>query len=274
MLPPSRTAEGAAGLASLIATLRSDPARALVALDYDGTLAPVVGDPAEARPADGVVDALRALATTGAALVVLTGRPAADVVALAGLTRVPGLVVLGHYGLERWDADSGAMTAPPEHPGVAGARLALPALAAAYDGASVEDKGRSVALHTRGAADPAAALDALRPAVDRLAGRCGLEVAPGRYVLELRPAGTDKGTALRAVVAERGPAALLMAGDDLGDLPAFAAVEGLRAVGIPGVTVASRSAEQPSVADRADVVVEGAAGVVALLRALVAASGT
>jgi trehalose 6-phosphate phosphatase len=58
-----------------------------------------------------------------------------------------------------------------------------------------------VALHTRRAADPAGALAAVRPRVERLANETGLVVTPGRFVLELRPPGTDKGAALRALVS-------------------------------------------------------------------------
>ncbi len=61
-------------------------------------------------------------------------------------------------------------------------------------------------------------------------------------VLELRPPGMDKGVALTAYVRETGAGAVLYAGDDLGDLPAFAAVEKLRSDGTP----ASWSAAAPS----------------------------
>jgi trehalose 6-phosphate phosphatase len=66
---------------------------------------------------------------------------------------------------------------------------------------------------------------------------------------------------------------VLYAGDDLGDLPAFAAVEGLRAQGVPGLLVCSGSEEVAELAKRADVVVDGPAGVVRLLRALAARLG-
>jgi trehalose 6-phosphate phosphatase len=87
-------------------------------------------------------------------------------------------------------------------------------------------------------------------------------------VLELRPPGFDKGGALRRLVDAASPAAVLFAGDDVGDLPAFALVEALRAEGLPGLTVASASAEAAEVAERADLAVDGPAGVVALLGSL------
>jgi trehalose 6-phosphate phosphatase len=62
---------------------------------------------------------------------------------------------------------------------------------------------------------------------------------------------------------------VLFCGDDLGDLAAFAAVRDLRAEGVPGCAVASRNPESPQVAEAADFVVEGPAGMVAFLAGLV-----
>uniref|UniRef100_UPI002603AF5D trehalose-phosphatase n=1 Tax=Trebonia sp. TaxID=2767075 RepID=UPI002603AF5D len=126
----------------------------------------------------------------------------------------------------------------------------------------------ALAVHTRQAPDPEAALARLREPLAALAAEVGLTLEPGRLVLELRPPGTDKGAALRALAAERGARSVLFCGDDLGDLTAFAAVRALRADGVPGCTVCSRSAESPRVAAAADLVVDGPAGVVGLLGAL------
>jgi trehalose 6-phosphate phosphatase len=123
-------------------------------------------------------------------------------------------------------------------------------------------------VHTRRAQDPQAAFEALRQPLADLAARHGLIVEPGRMVLELRPPGVDKGVALHEYVREIGAEAVLYAGDDLGDLPAFAAVEKLRSDGVPGLLVASGSAEVTELAERADLVVDGPAGVVRLLRTL------
>jgi trehalose 6-phosphate phosphatase len=84
----------------------------------------------------------------------------------------------------------------------------------------------------------------------------------------------DKGTALTGLVTERGAEADLFCGDDLGDLPAFAAVRALRAEGIAGCAVASASAESPQVAAAADLVVAGPEGIVALLTSIAAGLGT
>ena len=245
-----------------VTALRRDPARAVVALDYDGTLSPVVRRPSDAVPAEGAVDALRALGPRLGRLALVTGRPADVVVELGGLADVPGLVVLGQYGAQRW-AD-GELTSPEPLPGVAAVRDRLPPLLAA-EGASLEDKGLALVVHTRPAADPTGALERLTAPVRELAESAGLEVHPGRLVLELRPPGFDKRGALLSL-CEPAPSAVLFAGDDLGDLPAFDAVDDLRALGVPGVLVCSASDEGPAtLRERADVVVDGPAGVVALL---------
>lgn len=252
------------------------PSRTVIALDFDGTLAPIVPDPEQARAHPDAVAALAALAPKVASVAVVTGRPADVAVRHGGFAGVPGLehlVVLGHYGAERWDAVTGTVSAPAPHPGVAAVRAELPGLlesVGARQGAWIEEKGRAVAVHTRRATDPQAAFDALRAPLTDLAARHGLIVEPGRMVLELRPPGMDKGVALREYLAETGAASVLYAGDDLGDLPAFAAVEKLRTEGTPGLLVCSGSTEVSELSERADLVVDGPAGVVRLLAAIAA----
>ncbi|GAA1238070.1 trehalose-phosphatase [Kitasatospora nipponensis] len=272
-LHPS-TAAGRDALAALLA----DPAGAVVALDYDGTLAPIVADPEQAHPAPGALAALAALGPRGAALAVATGWPTASALRLGGFAGVAGLerlTVLGHYGAERWDAATGEFTAPQVPPGVAAVRAELPALLAelaAPAGVGIEDKGRSLAVHTRRAADPQGALELLRGPLGELAARHGLSVEPGRLVVELRPGGADKGVALTGFLRESGARSVLYAGDDLGDLAAYAAVEELRGEGLPNPLVASGpvTGEPPvrEVAERADLVVPGPVGVVELLNGL------
>jgi trehalose 6-phosphate phosphatase len=267
-LPLPRSEAGRVGLAAL---LRS-PGQALIGLDYDGTLSPIVSDPMAARPHPGAVPALRRLAPLTGTLAVITGRPAGEAVALGGLDQVPGLVVLGQYGRQRWEA--GTLTAPPAPPGVDTARRALPAVLAAAgapEGIWTEDKGDALAVHTRRAAEPERALDLLRAPLAGLAARADLELQPGRMVIELRPPGGDKGVALKKLRAERRSQAVMYCGDDLGDIPAFEAVAELRADGVPGLAVCSGSAEVTALADAADLVVDGPDGVAALLDALATA---
>ncbi|MGW0711399.1 trehalose-phosphatase [Streptomyces sp. NPDC002643] len=266
-LPTPATPAGRDALDAILAR----PGRTVVGLDFDGTLAPIVADPEQARAHPDAVAALSALAPRIASVAVITGRPPAVAVEYGGFAGVPGLerlVVLGHYGTERWDAATGEVIAPPPHPGVAAARAELPAIlerVGAAEGTWVEEKGRAIAVHTRRALDPQAALDSLRAPLGELAAQHGLIVEPGRLVLELRPPGMDKGAALRAHVRATNAQAVLYAGDDLGDLPAFDMVETLRAEGTFGLLVCSGSTEVTELAKRADVVVDGPAGVVRLL---------
>ncbi|MGW0417973.1 trehalose-phosphatase [Streptomyces sp. NPDC003015] len=266
-LPSPVTSVGRDGLRAFLA----EPRRAVIGLDFDGTLAPIVADPAQARAHPEAVAVLAALAPKVASVVVITGRPAETAVRYGGFAGVPGLehlTVLGHYGAERWDAATGEVTAPEPHPGVAAVRAELPELLDGT-GAWVEEKGgRAVAVHTRRAPDPQAAFDALRTPLGDLAAHHGLIVEPGRLVLELRPPGMDKGVALLTHVRDLSAGSVLYAGDDLGDLPAFAAVDQLRGAGTPGLLVCSGSDEVAELRKRADLVVDGPAGVVGLLRGL------
>jgi trehalose 6-phosphate phosphatase len=248
-----------------------DPAGAVIGLDFDGTLSPIVPDPAAAVIHPKAPAVLAELGAHVAAVAIVTGRPPATALELGpGLADVPGLVVLGHYGFERWE--NGRISAPPPPAGVPRAEAELPRLldSLGLRDVRIEDKGRAVAVHTRGGADPEGALEALREPLARLAAEHGLVVEPGRMVLELRPPGMDKGHALSLFLAERAARSVMFVGDDLGDLAAFEAV---RASGLPGVTVCSGSAEVTALAERADIVVDGPDGVVALLGELAAAFG-
>lgn len=263
-LPVPATPEGRAGLAALLA----EPGRAVVALDFDGTLAPIVPDPADSRPLPGIGEALTALAGRGTTIAVITGRAARTVLALSGFAGVPGLIVEGLYGAERWH--DGALDTPSTPEAIERLRDRLPPIVASGvdEKVWIEDKRLSLVVHGRLAADPEAALEPLRAPIAALAGELGFEVHDGRGVIELRLPGFDKAGALRRVVDSRHPTAVLFAGDDLGDLPAFGLIGALRDAGLTAYGVGVRSAEVPELADAADVLVDGPAGVLALLRAL------
>jgi trehalose 6-phosphate phosphatase len=264
-IPPPATAAGRAGLNALV----THPREALIGLDFDGTIAPIVPDPRAARAHPAAVPVLTRLAPAIRALAVITGRPAAEAVAYGGFDEVGGLIVLGHYGWQRWQ--DGELTTPDQPPAIETARRKLSALlraAKAPDGIWIEDKMHALAVHTRRTADPEAALARIREPLTRLAAELGLTAEPGRLVIELRPRGVDKGAALMGLVHETSARSVLFCGDDLGDLAAFDAVRKLRAVGIPGCTVASASPESPQVAAAADLVVDGPDGIVRLLSAI------
>ncbi len=114
-LPTPATPAGRDGLDAILTA----PGRAVLAFDFDGTLAPIVPDPDQARAHPDAVPALAAIAPRVAAVAVVTGRPADVAVRYGGFAEVPGLehlVVLGHYGAERWDARTGTVEAPAPTP--------------------------------------------------------------------------------------------------------------------------------------------------------------
>lgn len=252
----------------------SDPRRALIAFDFDGTLSPIVDDPTQAHAHGGAMVAVAALARQVRLVAIVTGRPAAQAVDLAGLRDLPGLeqlVVVGHYGMERWEARTAEVcsTDPPE--GLDVVRSALPGLldSLGVGAADIEDKRLSLAVHVRRLARPEAAFAILREPLERLAHEQGLTAEPGRLVIELRPPGMDKGVALRHLVEEVDARTVVFAGDDLGDLAAFAEVERLRGNGREGLLVCSGSVEVTALAERADLVLDGPAGIAAWTGALV-----
>jgi trehalose 6-phosphate phosphatase len=250
------------------------PQDTALAFDYDGVLAPIVADPDAARPYPGMVAALGRLAAAVGSLSIISGREVATILRLAGLDDLlarENVTIHGLYGMQRWDSAARAVVADGAAPGVALARAELPALLErlhVHRGVAIEDKGLSVAVHTRRADDPHAWFATLVRPLTELADRHGLALEPGRLVLELRPPGTNKGTTLTGIVRRRGARAVAYFGDDLGDLAAFDAVDELRGAGLAGLKVCSGSDEVEALAARADVVVDGPPGVFGLLAAL------
>jgi trehalose 6-phosphate phosphatase len=248
----------------------------MLLLDFDGTLAPIVRDPALARPHPRTLAPLRLLLARLGTVGVLTGRPAGVAAGLLGASADPALarlVVLGSYGLERWSLDTGVTSDVDEASlaAIAAAREALPSLlerVGAPPGVLIEDKGIALAVHVRRAPEPDVAMSLLHGPLAELAAIQGLRLEPGRLVLELRPAGVDKGVALEKLARERGAGVVVYAGDDLGDLAAFNAVDRLRAREIPGVLVCSGSDEVTELLERADVIVDGPAGIADLLETI------
>jgi trehalose 6-phosphate phosphatase len=255
--------------------LSARPGSALLALDFDGTLAPIVSDPERAHVHPDAVVALSRLGPHLRAVAIVTGRPVEAVLRLGGFAGVAGLErlrILGQYGVERWQAATGQIEAPPPPAGIPLARQQLPGILAEHGLADawVEDKGRALGVHVRRLPDPAAAFDRLRGPLQRLADDHGLLLEPGRMVLELRGLGVDKGEAVRSLVEEVDAEVVVFAGDDLGDLPAYDAVDAMRSesAGPAGLLICPASAEQPALAARADLVVDGPAGLVTLLAEL------
>jgi len=266
--------------------LRSDQARqqyddlvvraaeVVVGLDFDGTLSPIVDDPESAVIHPDAPRVLCDLATLVRAVVVVTGRPARQVVRLGHLEevadRLPAgteLAVMGQYGNERWDSASREFTSPEPPPGLEALSEELPALLAEADAAEahVEEKGLAVAVHTRRLPDAQEAFTRLERVLDAAAARHDLLLQPGRLVLEVRAPGMHKGLAVRAAVEEHDAGGVLFVGDDLGDLEAFEAARELAEGGLPTLLVCSGSEEQEVLVEISDVVVPGPDGVMALL---------
>lgn len=242
------------------------PEQVMMALDFDGTLAPIIDDPEHAHADDSAVAALARLGPLLGAVVIITGRPVRTAVRLGGFAAYDGLAsmtVLGQYGVERWDAATDSYELPPLPEGIVHVQEELPGLLddLGLADARVEDKGRAIGVHTRELVDPSAAFERLRRPLTELADRQGLRLEPGKHVWEIRAPGIDKGDALRAIVAEKDVRAVIFAGDDLGDLPAFEAVEALRTDGIPGLLVCSASHEEDALSERADLILDGPTGV-------------
>jgi trehalose 6-phosphate phosphatase len=246
----------------------------LVGLDFDGTLSPIVEDPAHAVIHPEGPRVLTGLAALVKAVVVVTGRPARQVVALGGLEAVADslpdgarLVVMGQYGNERWDSDTREFTSPEPPRGLQALRDELPRILEKERAADafVEEKGLALAVHTRRLPDAGDAFVRLEQALGDAAERHGLTLEPGRQVLEVRAPGMHKGLAVEAALAEHHAGGVLFAGDDLGDLEAFEAVRRLRDQGLPTLLVCSSSQEQEVLAELSDVVVDGPGGVLGLL---------
>jgi trehalose 6-phosphate phosphatase len=232
----------------LLEALAADPSRAAILLDVDGTLAPIVARPELAEVPQSAQVELRRLVSLYALVACISGRTGDEAYRLVG---VDGIVYVGVHGLELApEADAW--------------RPSLHAFAE-VDWPWLEDKGLTVAFHWREAEDEDAARSELE-AVAAQARASGLEARWGRKVLELRPpVHADKGTAVRALLAERGLRRALYAGDDTTDLDAFCGLDGCEVA----VRVAVASAESPSgLREAADLVVASPAELLAVLRVL------
>jgi trehalose 6-phosphate phosphatase len=144
-------------------------------------------------------------------------------------------------------------------------------MAKSITGARVERKGGTVAIHVREALNPDEAETRAMLALAPIAKRAQMDIAPGKRVLELVPAGRDlKGEAVERAIADSALDAVMYIGDDLADLGAFGALDRAAANGIGTVKVAVHGPETPKeLVSDADFVVEGPEGVVGLLRLLV-----
>ena len=205
------TPEGEAALAAVVRL------RPLLAFDFDGTLAPIVAQPADARIAAPLA---RRLATLAARLpvAIVTGRAIVDVRSRLGFE--PRFVVGDRGAEDARDADGAARRRAALDTLRGALRARQPALAAA--GIVIEDKGQSLALHYRRARHRAQARDLTLELLSPHGA--DLQVFGGKMVVNVMPAGApDKASAVHDLVRRCAVPAALFAGDDVNDEPVFRA---------------------------------------------------
>ena len=236
------------------AARRPRAARSLI-LDIDGTLAPIARTPEGARVPRAVLASLSALVDDGWRIAIVSGRPAAQARAMVP---VPGVTIYGCHGVER---EGGPIPRALTRLGARLGRIAheLAERARGFPGVRIERKPIGVALHDRTATARVRGL--WRRALHRwlaLYDLSGLEVLPGKRVLEIRPAGLGKGIIARVwPPARRLPRvdrSFVVIGDDRSDeemLEAFASRGETIRVGGPHVrTAARRRLPSPSAVGR------------------------
>jgi trehalose 6-phosphate phosphatase len=256
----------------LLAPLRAAPDRSAIALDVDGTLAPVVPRPQDASAPAGIREVLIELQARYALVACISGRRAEDARRVVG---IDSLDYVGNHGLERLRPNSTrAETQPEAEPW----RDQVRSFATSSYGTELRDAGVTLedkdviwSFHWREAHDEGEA----RAALEQIAAATqskGLVSHWGRKVLEIRPPlPFDKGSALERLLDDRIDLALY-AGDDRTDLDAFKKLRGLRSSGrlSYAVCVGVVSDEgPPEIAAQVDLTVEGAPGVRQLLVSLI-----
>jgi len=241
----------------LRAVVGADPDRTALFFDFDGTLAPIVPDPSSAAAIPGAVELLEQLARRFRRIAVVSGRPRAFLVDRVGA----GVDLSGVYGLE---TRIGGVDA--DHDEAHRWRSVIAEVAASGaglpSGVLVESKGLSLTVHFREVPDAEAEVLAW---ADDAARTAGLEARAAKRSVELHPPlAVDKGTSVLAL--SEGCSTVAYLGDDLGDLPAFAALDRLAASGVTTCKVAISSDElHDDVAAAADLVLDGPQAVLAAL---------
>lgn len=269
MTESSRRTDAPLARAHALASAALAEAPAGLLTDFDGTLSPIVIDPASAALVDGAAGALSSLVERLAVVAIVTGRAPLDARRMTG---VSGLLIAGNHGTEWLEPDADEPVAAPEASSIrdrlAGVLAGLPPLS----GVTVEHKGVSATVHYRGAPDPLLALPRILAALGD-AETHGIQLRTGRMSVELRPVGLgDKGSATAAIIERFGLRGVVMMGDDVTDLDMFRVVTDLRVSGRIRATiigVGGSTGEVPaSVVEAADVVLADPAQAAELLVAL------
>jgi trehalose-phosphatase len=247
--------------ADVVAALAADPRHGAVVCDIDGTLAPIVATPEQARVLPGALVQLERLAGIYALVACVTGRPAGQARAMVPIEAV---AISGNHGLEVMQGDEvtvvaqAAKYAEPIHRALLAVENdgLLPEM-----GCRIEDKGITFSVHFRGSPRPDHALRYLEAQITPQLDRAGLSWSFGRMVLEVRPpVPIDKGSAIKRLRGRRRITELLYVGDDRTDLDAFREAT---------IRIAVRSPEAPrELLEAADACVDGPEAVGELLASL------
>lgn len=196
----------------------------LVALDFDGTLSPLVDRAEDARPLDGSAEAVRALAALPDTVTAfISGRALDSLRSVA--SPEPETLLIGSHGAETWTGPNAEplQLTPEQAQLLSRARAAVEAVTGRHPGSRLEHKPAGVVLHTRGMDDAVAhaATDEARRELGRLDG---VQVTDGKAVLEASVVHTHKGEGIRALRELTGATAVLFAGDDVTDERGFEAL--------------------------------------------------
>lgn len=235
----------------------------MLALDIDGTLAPIVDDPSKARVPSSTARRLRHLRSVEEVdLALVTGRDNGQLERMISLPGAWRVVEHGRTIIAPGEKPRGPQLQPEERKKLAAFRSWAHEHAAAR-GALVEDKDAAVVVHVRKLAgsDPEAAREVLVEAKEA-ASEAGLCCRDGRAVLEAEVEPTDKGTALAALLDACGAASCVYAGDDLTDEPA------ITLAARRGIGIFVRSAERPTPPPGTTATVQGPEGLARLLERL------
>lgn len=238
--------------------------------DIDGTLAPVVRDPAKSRISPRAKELLSGLTALGVRIALVSGREVEAARRIVGLDNV---AYAGNHGLHVW-LDGAEETTEAVRPYAEQARKVLAEIGAIpHPGVEIEDKGPVLAFHYRNAAGHKFAREAILAAIQRVPAAAAFAVFEGRKVIELRPPlDLNKGTAIVHLAERLGVRSAIAIGDDLTDVDMFRGVEELRRHGMAGATVAVWSEEAPEgLLEATDFWVRGVEGVEWLLDAVLRA---